>query len=531
MNDVRPVAAAELDLTLESGAVSTARLTLMPGEALQPFDWVRLFAPNGDEGIFRVSAVETNYETGIVTASLRHGLCVLEDALFPDEDVTLDDTAPNVFRQLLQRQTQTDGYGHPYWQCGTVAISDRLTMEAGSLAVLDGITQALSEYPDCVLETDQTTHPWTLSVRALPGTPQAEGRLTRNIGGLKISFTTDNLCTRVVSSKLAGGHLDGAAAGTWGILCRHLSIPEDAQDASALAAANRFLLNRSAPAVSVTLAAAELAGATGEPLDAFHAGAAMRLALPDGAVLQRITTVRWPEAYGDPERAEITLANRPQSVWLNLVRLEKLAERTERAEKRTRSTTKSNRRTLNSHTELIALKAEKTEVTELGTRISQAEVRIDGANAQIALKASQTEVTDLKSRSSAAGITVDGAISQVKLMATKTELNALTSRVSSAEASIEVNADNISSKVSQTDYTGKKIASLINQSASTVVIQAEHIDLDGYVTASQLSTTNAKITNLVNGTTTASKLRCTDFWLAGYQCYLANGYVRYGAGD
>ena len=530
MNEVRLLDALEMDLTLESGAVSTARLTLMPEESLAPFDWVRVYAPNGDAGIFRVCGIETDYETGITAVLLRHGLCALEDALFPDEDITLDDTAQNVFRQLLDRQTQKDGYGHPLWQAGSVAIADRLTMEAGSLAVLDGITQALSEYPDYVLVTDQTTHPWTLKVRALPETPQAEGRLARNLSALRIERTTENLCTRVVSAKLAGGRLDGET-GRWGVRCRHLSIPEDDQDASALAAARRFLTNRAEPAVSMTMTAAELREATGEAWDTFHAGDAMRLALPDGAVLQRITTVRYPSAFGDPERAEITLANRPQTVWLNLVRLQKLAEQTERAEKRTRSTSKSNKRTLNSHTELIALKAEKTEVTELGTRISQAEVRIDGANAQIALKASQTEVTDLRSRISAAGITVDGSVAQVKLLATKSELDTLTSRVSSAEASIEVNADNISSKVSQTDYTGKKIASLINQSASSVIIQAEHIDLDGYVTAGQLSTTNAKITNLINGTTTASKLRCTEFWLAGYQCYLANGYVRYGSGD
>ena len=71
-------------------------------------------------------------------------------------------------------------------------------------------------------------------------------------------------------------------------------------------------------------------------------------------------------------------------------------------------------------------------------------------------------------------------------------------------------AQQINSKVSFTDYTGNEIASRINQTATTILIQAQHINLDGYVTASQLSTTNANITNLVNGNTVASNLVATS---------------------
>ena len=70
-----------------------------------------------------------------------------------------------------------------------------------------------------------------------------------------------------------------------------------------------------------------------------------------------------------------------------------------------------------------------------------------------------------------------------------------TKRVASAEAAIQVNAENISSKVSATDYNGETIASLINQSADTVTIEAEHIELDGDVVLK---------TNLTDGTTQIS---------------------------
>lgn len=55
-----------------------------------------------------------------------------------------------------------------------------------------------------------------------------------------------------------------------------------------------------------------------------------------------------------------------------------------------------------------------------------------------------------------------------------------------------------------------EVVSSINQTAETIKIQASRIDLSGYVTASQLATTNANITNLTNGSTTASKIVATS---------------------
>lgn len=60
---------------------------------------------------------------------------------------------------------------------------------------------------------------------------------------------------------------------------------------------------------------------------------------------------------------------------------------------------------------------------------------------------------------------------------------ATTGEAAALQAQITVNATNIESKVSQTDYNGNQIASLINQSATTVDINAEHINLNGAVTA------------------------------------------------
>ena len=53
------------------------------------------------------------------------------------------------------------------------------------------------------------------------------------------------------------------------------------------------------------------------------------------------------------------------------------------------------------------------------------------------------------------------------------------SQLYASQAELKVTNDSISSKVSTTDYNGQTIASLINQSADSVVIEAEHIELNG----------------------------------------------------
>lgn len=57
------------------------------------------------------------------------------------------------------------------------------------------------------------------------------------------------------------------------------------------------------------------------------------------------------------------------------------------------------------------------------------------------------------------------------------------------QSQISQNAENISLKVSQSDYNGNTIASLINQTATTVDIEASHINLTGAVTISSLDST------------------------------------------
>lgn len=77
---------------------------------------------------------------------------------------------------------------------------------------------------------------------------------------------------------------------------------------------------------------------------------------------------------------------------------------------------------------------------------------------------------------------------------------------SGLESSITQLSDSLELKVGKGE-----IASSINVTDQSVQISASKIDLGGYVTAYELSTTKATINNLTNGVTTASQIKCTSF--------------------
>jgi gas vesicle protein len=89
-----------------------------------------------------------------------------------------------------------------------------------------------------------------------------------------------------------------------------------------------------------------------------------------------------------------------------------------------------------------------------------------------------------------------------------TDIDGHEQRIKSAESSITQNAEQIALKVSQTDFNGNTIASLINQTATTISIDASKINMSGFVTFTSLSTPG-QVTidggNITGGTITGSK--------------------------
>ena len=102
----------------------------------------------------------------------------------------------------------------------------------------------------------------------------------------------------------------------------------------------------------------------------------------------------------------------------------------------------------------------------------------------------------MNGNSTGADIDLNGLVPLVKLSAHKQDIDTVNGRVDRTEASILVNSESIKAKV---DKNG--IISAINLTSEAATIQANKINLEGYVTASELEALSAEITNLTTGMT------------------------------
>ena len=174
----------------------------------------------------------------------------------------------------------------------------------------------------------------------------------------------------------------------------------------------------------------------------------------------------------------------------------------------------------------------RSEVSEsnstIYTTISQtaSQIRSEVANTSSGIYSSITQTaSQIRSEVAESDSTIYSSIEQ-----TSSQIRSEVANTSSSlSSSIQQNADRIGLVVTQKD--GQDVvdaASIVlginGQTGSYVQIQAAKINLDGYVTASQLNATDAKIENLKNGTATANWIRTGALNCSG-NFYLGGSYV------
>lgn len=108
------------------------------------------------------------------------------------------------------------------------------------------------------------------------------------------------------------------------------------------------------------------------------------------------------------------------------------------------------------------------------------------------------EINPLKIRVTSSESSITQLSNSIALKASQSSMDSLTGRMNSAESALTVQDGQISSKVSTTDFNGNKLVSLINQTATTVDIDASRINLIGAVTV--LSDITGQLGNITAGT-------------------------------
>ena len=169
--------------------------------------------------------------------------------------------------------------------------------------------------------------------------------------------------------------------------------------------------------------------------------------------------------------------------------------------------------------ESITLKADSATVTSLTNSVGDVEKRVTAnesaiqVNADnIKLKASQTDFDALGTRVSSAESAIQVNTDNIKLKASQTDFDTLGNRVSSAESAIQVNTDNIKLKASQTDFD--TLGNRVSSAESAIQVNTDNIKLKASQTdfdtlTNRVTTAESSITQ--NATDIKSKVSQTDF--------------------
>jgi len=157
----------------------------------------------------------------------------------------------------------------------------------------------------------------------------------------------------------------------------------------------------------------------------------------------------------------------------------------------------------------VKLTSEKVMVKDNTDRVKSAESTLVQQANQIALKVSEESFNALAGRVTSAEASLTVQANEIAAKVSQSNFNALSERVSTAESTITQQADQITSKVSVADFNGNTIASKINQTATTIKLQASKITLEGIITANSnfkvladgsIEAKNAKLSGAITAT-------------------------------
>ena len=479
----KPLHPERLSLVLNLIPKSTAQMSLPEGETLGIHDFVKIFAENGYAGIYRVNAIVPNYPGG-VDVSLEHGVVVLRDAYIKGEG-SLEGTFRDIVSELLKYQVAEYEAGFLF-ELGVFPSTPKIKIKYNNDSIFDLLRQACEKMVDYMLVIDQSALPWKIGCKAIESSPIAEARFNRNLSSVVVDVDDSLLCTRlyVVQENEDGTnkikHYDSNTISSYGVIESVYEPPYGATDASIEEYATEFLERYKEPATAIDVEAQDIYKATAESVDKIELGKTLRCCMPDYGVTvdNKIVSITYKDVLSRPDAVVVSLKNRQKDLADVIKEIRREIGKAGRGSGRAQA------------------KQEKKN-KEFSDLIYNADIKIADNKSYIDLYVEKFNA--LTDKTTQLQIKLDGELETIYLRATQLEKD-----VETAKSQIAVNAEGIESRVEK----GKLISS-INQTAETIQIQASKINLSGYVTASQLSATNATINNLMTGVTEASALKAS----------------------
>lgn len=334
LNDAGSFNPLGLQISLVTPGVSTATLTLSPNDP-EPgmHSWIELYNQNGSVGIFRVTSPATDYyQQSVIT--LRHGIDSFADSVLSVQE-EFEGTPTQLLTRMIAAQT-TKINGVSPWSLGTCAATNTIKMSLNYNRLSELLQNLEEQLEGYYFEYDQSVFPWVINVKAAPSDVDGEFRLNRNVMTISRTLSDNDLCTQLIlsiNSKVTNDDVttnkqyiktynNTAAQAIYGIVQKTADIDTadnlvttteqpapSTPEADAWAA--RFMSDHSAPTVQIQMTAKELSRITGDSWDETKLGHICRVSLPtyNQIFTERVVNVTYPDALGQPDVVNISLAN------------------------------------------------------------------------------------------------------------------------------------------------------------------------------------------------------------------------------
>lgn len=305
LNPVRRIQPIKASVRLNLTPLSTAELDLVPGDTIPARSLIAMSTVQGFAGIYRSSTPNETYGNRATRVHLEHAVAEIGDWIVGAEVEETIVTAASAISSLFA------SYGGTLWSLGTLNCSVNVRFSASKgQNVLEAILGIVSQVPGYMLTLDQSVAPWKIGIALQPETVTAEGRLSRNMQSVQITYDESELCNKVFISGIDTPFEAYDSQTTYGVIEHYIS-ESDLPAATAQMVALAYLQAHCDPAISVSISMIDLANVTGEPLDRITLGAKFRLALPEDGVSieQHVIGIQFDDVYGNPEAITVTLAN------------------------------------------------------------------------------------------------------------------------------------------------------------------------------------------------------------------------------
>lgn len=466
--------------------LSTATVDLKMGEEIPARSYMELFTPYGSAGMFRVRSPHIAYGQDFSSIELEHMIAELGDYLVKAE-----------YDQMIEANAAVKIiFGHykgSHWQLGSYSAigTNSIALQANYESVLNSLLSVLQQVPGCMMTFDFKTKPWTVNIVKKGTKVVAEGRLSRNVTTATVSCDDTELVTRVWYQTYTED-ADGKKTGVWhskdadtiktyGLVESTVSTSSDMTDSEIMTTVDTYIREHKQPKVSVSIQAHELTKITGERMDRFLVGDLCRLAIPDYSIKVElnISSVEWDDVYNTPENVTVKLGDEEETVVTFLHNIDKTGSGS-----RGGSGGGGKKHDDDEKWKEYFTHIEQTDrnIKLTATRVDKNDMILEQAGMNLNSKGVLIYAMD---KPNGVGARIQTQADRINLVVSGSGKNA---RINAAQIVMGINNE-----------SGK----------SNIKLKADTIDLDGYVTISELNATNGRIENLMSGHAVALKLLAT----------------------